>query len=505
MTPHIVEVEHPQGLDDYATIAHLAPAVERLRTAASQVVARLQGRTLWMVNSTAKGGGVAEMLPALVRLLRDLGLRAEWAVIETDQSEFFLLTKRIHNLVHGSGEAYFDRADRELYESVNRANAEGFASHLKAGDIVVVHDPQPMPIAAMLRERVDITAVWRCHIGLDEENAQSRAAWEFLAPYAAAYAHAVFSASEYVPPFLADRSTIIHPGIDPLASKNRDMHVHELVRVLANSALVTTSGPVLRSPFVNLAKRLQPDGGFRPAIWPEDIGLLVRPIVTQVSRWDRLKGYMPLLRAFAELKRRARHNGDDFESMHHRRLEIARLVLAGPDPEGVADDPEATDVLKELEQAYLDLDPALQADVALVTLPMRAPRENALMVNALQRASSIAVQNSLREGFGLTVAEAMWKRIPVLSNSQACGPRYQVRDGIDGRLVTDPENIEALADALIDMLSDPDRNDAWGQRAQRNVHDQFLVFQQLRGWMEVLGGLTTRNVVTDSRDQKPMN
>jgi trehalose synthase len=426
------------------------------------------------------------MLPALVHLLRDLGVRAEWAVIETDRSEFFLLTKRIHNLVHGSGELRFDAADRELYESVNRANADALAPHLRPGDIVVVHDPQPMPLAAMLRARVDITALWRCHIGLDEQNEQTRAVWAFLEPYAAAYAHAVFSAPEYVPPFLADRSTIIHPGIDPLASKNRDMHVHELVRVLANSALVTTAGPVLRPPFVNLAKRLQPDGGFRPAIWPEDIGLLIRPIVTQVSRWDRLKGYLPLLRAFVELKRRARHDSKHFKPMHHRRLEIVRLVLAGPDPEGVADDPEATEVLKELEHLYLGLEPAMQADVALITLPMKAPRENALMVNALQRASSIVVQNSLREGFGLTVAEAMWKRIPVLSNSKACGPRYQIRDGIDGRLIADPEDFESLADALIEMLSDPDRNDAWGQRAQRNVHDQFLVFHQLRAWMEVL-------------------
>ena len=487
MTPHIVEVEHPQGLDDYAAIAHLAPAVERLRTAAAQVVARMQGRTLWMINSTAKGGGVAEMLPALVRLLRDLGIRAEWAVIETSRPEFFLLTKRIHNLMHGSGELHFNGADRALYEAVNRANADAIAPCLKPGDIVVVHDPQPMPLAAMLRERVDVTAVWRCHIGLDEQNEQTRAAWEFLEPYAAAYAHTVFSAPEYVPPFLADRATIIYPGIDPLASKNRDMHVHELVRVLSNSALVSTVGPVLRAPFINLAKRLQPEGTFRPAIWPEDIGLLVRPIVTQVSRWDRLKGYMPLLRAFVELKRRARHDGKHFEPMHRRRLEIARLVLAGPDPEGVADDPEATDVLTELEQEYLGLDPALQADVALITLPMKAPRENALMVNALQRASSIVVQNSLREGFGLTVTEAMWKRIPVVSNSKACGPRYQVRDGIDGRLIADPEDFESLANAMIDMLSDADRNDAWGKRAQRRVHDQFLVFHQLRGWMDVLG------------------
>jgi trehalose synthase len=118
---------------------------------------------------------------------------------------------------------------------------------------------------------------------------------------------------------------------------------------------------------------------------------------------------------------------------------------------------------------------------------MHAPRENALMVNALQRASSLVVQNSLREGFGLTVTEAMWKRIPVLTNTRACGPRQQVRDGIDGRLVADPENVDELAAVLIDMLADPDRVDAWGRAAQRRVHENFLIFTQLRGWLDVLG------------------
>jgi trehalose synthase len=487
--PHTVEIEHPQTLDDYAAVAHLAPAVRRLREAAAPIVPRMAGRTLWMINSTAKGGGVAEMLPAKVRLLRDLGIRAEWAVIETDRPRFFQLTKRIHNLVHGSGEPRLTQADRELYESVNRANADALAPLLEPRDVVVIHDPQPMPLAGMVRERVDVTAVWRCHIGLDTENDATRAAWEFLAPYGAAYARAVFSAPEYVPPFLADRAEVIHPGIDPLASKNREMHAHELVRVLANSALATTTGPMLRPPFQQLANRLQPDGTFRPAIWPEEIGLLVRPIVTQVSRWDRLKGFLPLLRAFAQLKRRARNGGGGFAPMHARRLDVARLVLAGPEPEGVADDPEAAEVLEELKREYAGLGPTAQADVALITLPMRAPRENALMVNALQRVSSIVVQNSLREGFGLTVAEAMWKRIPVLTNERACGPRHQVRHLLDGLLIRDPESVDELARGLGEALSDPDRVDAWGRSAQRQVHDRFLVFSQLESWLRLLGAL----------------
>jgi trehalose synthase len=350
----------------------------------------------------------------------------------------------------------------------------------------VVHDPQPLPLGPILRRQMEICTIWRCHIGLDDENAGTQAAWTFLEPYAREYSHAVFSAPEYIPPFLADRTTVIYPGVDPLASKNRDMHLHELVRVLANSALTSTIGPALRPPFSDLANRLQPGGEFRPAIWPEEIGLLTRPIVTQVSRWDRLKGFEPLLRAFAQLKRLARTDGARFTPMHRRRLDLVRLVLAGPMATDVADDPEAQEVLAELARGCLELEPFIQADIALITLPMHAPRENALMVNALQRASSLVVQNSLREGFGLTITEAMWKRIPVLTNTRACGPRHQVRDGADGRLVADPENVDELAEVLIDMLADPDRADRWGRAAQRRVHQNFLIISQLRGWLQVL-------------------
>ena len=486
----IVAIEHPPRLDDYAAFAHLAAAVQHLREEAASLAARLQGRTVWMVNSTAKGGGVAELLPGMIQLLRDLGIRAEWAVIESDRAEFFDLTKLIHNLVHGAGTARPGAAERELFEAVNRDNAAALAAHLHPGDIVVVHDPQPLPLGPLLREQCGVSIVWRCHIGLDEENAATQAAWQFLEPYARQYERVVFSAPEYVPPFLADRSATIYPGLDPLASKNRELHLHELVRVLANSALVPPVGPALRPPFSDLANRLQPEGTFRPAIWPEDIGLTMRPIVTQVSRWDRLKGFAPLIDAFVQLKRRARDDGRVFSPGHRRRLELVRLVLAGPMPDDVADDPEAGEVLAELSTRYLALAPWLQSDIALVTLPMRAPRENALMVNALQRASSIVVQNSLREGFGLTVTEAMWKRIPVLSNARACGPRHQIRDGADGRLIADPEDVDELATALVDMLADPARAEVWGHSAQRHVHEKFLIFSQLRGWVGVLRALT---------------
>jgi trehalose synthase len=219
----------------------------------------------------------------------------------------------------------------------------------------------------------------------------------------------------------------------------------------------------------------------------ESIGLLSRPIVTQVSRWDRLKGFLPLLRAFASLKQSTYTTAGSTDPLQRRRLDIVRLVLAGPDPAGVSDDPEATDVLDELRAAYAALHPAVQDDIALLVLPTRSVEENALMVNALQRASTIVVQNSLREGFGLTIAEAMWKRIPVLSNSRACGPRQQVRDGVDGRLILDPEDEAQLQRAIDEMLATPDGMRRMGRAAQRRVHDGFLVLGQLRSWGQLIG------------------
>ncbi len=218
----------------------------------------------------------------------------------------------------------------------------------------------------------------------------------------------------------------------------------------------------------------------------EEIGLLSRPIVTQVSRWDRLKGWRPLLDAFAELKRRVREEKGSRSVFHRRRLELVRLVLAGPDPSSVEDDPEGREVLDELIEVYRGLRPDVQRDVAILSLPMEHRARNALMVNAIQRASSIVVQNSLREGFGLTVAEAMWKRVPVLSNTQACGPRQQVRDRVDGWMVEDPEDVTELTGALDRMLCESELRDEWARNAQRRVHDHFLVFSQVRGWLEVL-------------------
>lgn len=480
-----VEIPADVRLEDYEAHANLAPAVRELKAEAREFVKRLDGRTLWMVNSTAQGGGVAEMLPTMVALLRDLGIQTEWATIDTEDTAFFHLTKGLHNAIHGVGHPEFGPEDRALFEAVNRENAEVMRQWIKPGDILAVHDPQPLPLAMMLKDELDLATLWRCHIGLDDDNAATRTAWEFLAPYAEYCDHSVFSAPEYIPEYLTSCASVIYPAVDPLTDKNRDLSVHKISGILTISALATNPGPVLPESYPWVAERLQPNGSFAPANMTDNIGLLTRPIVTQVSRWDRLKGFSPLMRAFARLKASIPENGAS-DRQHRRRLNLVRLVLAGPDPSSVADDPEGLEVLEELKSVYGGLDPDVQRDIALVALPMDDRKQNALMVNALQRTSSVVVQNSVREGFGLTVTEAMWKGIPVLSNTQACGPRQQVRDRLDGRMVDAPTDEAALARTLDQMLAAPDEREAWGRSARRRAYDEFLIFTQLRRWFRVM-------------------
>jgi trehalose synthase len=486
-----ISVEH--GLIDYEANAQLAGATAELRTEAASVARGLSGRTVWMVSSTAAGGGVAEMLPPIIKLLRDLGINAQWVVIGSREPGFFELTKRIHNLIHGLGDPRLGRLDRELFERVNRENATILAESVIPGDILIVHDPQPLALAGMLQEVVPLRSIWRCHIGLDTENTATRAAWNFLGPYLDAYEHAVFSAPEYIPERLAGRATVIHPGIDPLSPKNRELGLRETVEVLCNGGLIPAPSPTVNDPYPAQARRILPGGTLGPATTGEDLGLLTRPIITQISRWDRLKGFLPLMRSFASLKQSMNTAEGGGDVLHRRTLKLVRLVLAGPEPSGVADDPEATGMIEELRSRYLEMPSAIQRDVVLLMLPMASLQQNALMVNALQRASTIAVQNSLREGFGLTIAEAMWKRVPVLTNSRACGPRQQVRDGIDGRVVRDPEDEEELTGALDEMLADTEGRQRWGRAAQRHVHDQFLVTAQLRSWGRLLSGVLDRS------------
>jgi trehalose synthase len=351
--------------------------------------------------------------------------------------------------------------------------------------MVVIHDPQPLGAGALLKQELGVPFFFRCHIGLDEETPETRAAWNFLQPYAETCDYAVFSASDYIPAFLAGKAGLIRPALDPLSYKNREFGVHKVAGILRNAGLAFSPHPVVPPPFEQQVTRVRPNGDFAPLDEASDIGLLFRPIVTQISRWDSLKGFEPLLESFVHLKSGLRAPAGDISERHRRRLEQARLVLAGPDPAAVADDPEAQEVLQDLIRIYRRLDPALQEDIALLSLPMGSRKHNALIVNALQRCSAVVVQNSLREGFGLTVTEAMWKQRAVLG-SQACGIRQQIRDDVDGRLITDCEDTQQIAGLLDRILDDVPGRARYGRSAQLRVHDEFLVFTQARRWLEVL-------------------
>ncbi|MDX1583333.1 MAG: glycosyltransferase, partial [Thermoanaerobaculia bacterium] len=376
-----------------------------------------------------------------------------------------------------------------IYEKVSRHNADAIAPLLSPGDILIVHDPQPLGAGAMLLDEIDLVGIWRCHIGLDESNAATDSAWNFMEPWLPRFRSNVFSAPEYIPEFLVHASTIIHPAIDPLSHKNRDLTPHKLQGILCNSSLAVEHEPVLTSRYSEGAKRLSAEGEWLPAVEKGDLGIMYRPIVTQISRWDHLKGWIPLLEAFVGMKKgELIPNGSQ---LHQRRIEIARLILAGPDPASIADDPEGLDVVRELAERYQSLDPEIQKDVAMISLPMASRNENALMVNALQRCSSVVVQNSVQEGFGLTVTEAMWKRRAVVG-SQACGIRQQIREGIDGRLVEDALDSRQIATVLDSVLADPYHRDYLASHAQRRVHEEFLVFSQLRKWLRLLVDVVER-------------
>jgi len=471
-------------LEDYAGLAYLTNAVQDLRATARLLAPKLKGRTVWMVNSTAQGGGVAEMMPRLVGLLRDVRVQTEWVVMGSKEPAFFELTKRIHNLIHDFGPARFHPRDKAQYRSASLEAAAALEKRVNPEDILVVHDPQPLGAGAELKRRTGIRSIWRCHIGLDRRSRATDAAWEFLRPYAQAYDHAVFSAAEYIPSYFVGKASVIHPAIDPLSHKNRELSAHKLVGILCNAGLMKNSHPVLTADWDHRALRLHPDGRFVPAQEGDGVGLMFRPVVTQVSRWDELKGWMPLLEGFLKLKQRYRRRKGISARRRHR-IEIVRLVLAGPDPAAIQDDPEGQKVLTSLCRAFRRLKPEDQESVALLSLPMTSSKQNHLMVNVIQRCSTVVVQNSLQEGFGLTATEAMWKRVPVLGSS-ACGLRLQIRDRIDGRLTGNPLDPDEIAETLDDMLANPVQRELYGRNAQRRVYERFLVFTQVESWLRQL-------------------
>jgi trehalose synthase len=388
------------SLADYRAIVG-PEIIDELKVAADQI----KHRRLQHINSTLVGGGVAELLDRMVPLFRELGVETSWDVIK-GEAPFFEVTKAFHNALHGGAETITE-AMLDTYRETTAQNLESVAI---TGDVIVVHDPQP---AGLIEQRGDDRRwIWRCHIDVSTPDPR---VWEFLKPYVDRYDSSVFSMPEFsqqlqIPQFM------ITPSIDPLSDKNKELPQETIERTLESYGLDSA-----------------------------------RPILTQISRFDRLKDPVGVIKAYRLVKRR--HD--------------CQLVLAG----GAADDdPEGAEVLKEVNEAA-DGD----ADIHVVALPPHSDIE----INALVRGSTIVLQKSIKEGFGLTVTEALWKKKAVIAGAVG-GIKLQILDGITGFLVHSPEG---AANRAIELLGDPALRQRLGTNGYLHAKENFLTTRHIRDYL----------------------
>ncbi len=435
----------------------------------------LHGRVIWNVNSTAKGGGVVEMLRPLLGYCRGAGVDARWVVIP-GEPDFFVITKRIHNRLHGfdgDGGPLGD-AEHEVYERTLAASARQLVELVHPQDIVILHDPQTAGLAAAVRE-TGATVMWRCHVGLDVANDNARDAWAFLRGYVSAAHVFVFSRAGFAWEGLPrDRISVIRPSIDAFAPKNAEQTPEQSRAIMATAGVLADD--VDAYPTFTRSDGTPGRVQRRAEMLEEEPLSAEVPVVMQVSRWDQLKDPLGVLFAFAE---------------HVPSRAAAHLMLVGPSTAAVADDPEGAQVLDSVRTAWHDLPSAVRRRIHLCSLPMEDIEENAAIVNALQRHARVVVQKSLAEGFGLTVSEAMWKRRPVVG-SRIGGIRDQIEDGRSGLLLSDPRDLEQAGMAITGLLDDSERAQRIGIAAQLRVQQQFLGPHHLGRYFEVIQRVTSQ-------------
>jgi trehalose synthase len=450
---------------------------ERLRLAVAKARQAIDGATVWHVNATAHGGGVAEILTSLLAYGQGAGLDSRWLALDGDD-DFFALTKRIHNLIHGtSGDGGpVGPTERQHYERVLNENLAELRPQLRPGDVVLLHDPQTAGLIPGLRD-FGVFVGWRSHIGADTVNQHTDHGWAFLRPYVEQSDAVVFSRLQFVPDWVpSGKVTIIEPSIDPLATKNLDLDADQARAVLAQARLLTgarTGGDLSfrRSDGAAGKVRRHDDllvGGAAP---PAEARLAV-----QVSRWDRLKDMSGVLHAFTE------HLDAMPDDTH--------LMLVGPAVDGVSDDPEGAAVLAECTELWHRLPRRAQERSHLVTLPMDDLDENAHLTNAIRHHATVLLQKSLVEGFGLTVTEALWRARPVIASAIG-GITDQITNGVEGLLLPDPGDLNAFANTLAELFYDDERAGRLGQAGRARVQDQFLVDRdliQFANWLEERAG-----------------
>ena len=392
------------SLDAYEPIVG-RQVVDELRYLAE----RVRGRRVQHINSTAAGGGVAEILHRLVPLLQELGLPTRWDVIKGNDA-FFQVTKKMHNALHGQG------GDLTWQEA--RTYLETTADNLKHmpldGEVFFIHDPQPAGLV-QARLRVGGRWIWRCHIDVSAPNL---GVWRLVERFVTRYDGAIFSAPQFAQR-LPVRQFLIAPSIDPLSDKNRDLSEETIQEVLHR---------------LNI---------------PRD-----KPLVTQVSRFDRLKDPVGVIEAFRLVRK----------SVH------CRLILVGG---GATDDPEGAQVLAEVrERAHGD------PDILILELPPTSHVE----INAIQRASTVIVQKSIREGFGLTVSEALWKAKPVVASAVG-GIPLQIAHKYSGLLC---RSIEGAAFAIKQCLNSPSFARRLGQNGREHARQNFLLTRHVKEYLLVI-------------------
>jgi len=395
-------------LEQYTEITGAA-AIAQLR----QLAAPLAGSRVVHVNSTRSGGGVAEILNKLVPLMSELGIQVEWQII-TGDSTFFECTKAMHNALQGNPIALGQNL-LEVYERTNAQTAEQLRESLQQADFVFIHDPQPAALLQHFPQRRG-RWIWRCHIDASHPH---RPVWKYLHRHVNGYDASIFSLAAFAQE-LPHPQYLICPSIDPLSDKNLGLEAEEIQRHVQ---------------------------GF--GIDPQ------RPMLLQVSRFDRFKDPLGVIRAYQLAK---------------RCVPSIQLVLAGG---GASDDPEGGVVLQEVQDSA-----AGDPDIHVLLLPSDAHRE----INALQRSADLVVQKSLREGFGLTVTEALWKGRPVIGGATG-GIRLQVIDHHTGFLVNTPEG---AALRIRYLLHQPQMIDEMGRKGQAFVRDNFLITRHLREYLTMM-------------------
>ena len=394
-------VQSRSRLQDYEAIAGRS-CLEELRILAGE----LSGKIVQNINSTFVGGGVAEILEHMIPLLNQLGVDARWDVIQGTE-DFFEVTKKFHNAIHGKKEN-ITADDFDLFTEITRQNLEELRLY---GDIMFIHDPQPVGLIAKKKE-IGGKWIWRCHIDASKPDTN---VWEFLRNFVVDYDAAVFSAPNFSQQ-LPIRQFLITPSIDPLSDKNRNIGSEVIDSVLKKYGLNSD-----------------------------------KPMIIQISRFDRLKDPIGVIEAFEIVKK----NID------------CQLVLAG----GTAtDDPESEEVLAEVHKRTEG-----KRDIHVLLIPP----ESDIEINALQRAATIIMQKSLREGFGLTISEALWKSKPVIATAVG-GIPLQIRNKFTGLLTY---TVEGAAYALRQLLSNPQYAEWLGKNGKEHVRQNFLITNHLKNYL----------------------